>query len=87
MDEFNFNYRISLDLLRFIKVAKPTEEEMLKWLGVAQQGRYHILRKAGVLVVTGGIVQLSPKHCSEDGKRFWWGNKLYHLDEDKVDTF
>jgi hypothetical protein len=87
MSEKNVNYHISLDLLRFIRDSKPTEEELLRWLGASQLGRYHILRKAGVFVISDGVIQLSPKRLSQDGKQFQWGNMRYHLDDDRVDVF
>jgi hypothetical protein len=87
MKETSVNCHISLDLLRFIRDSKPTEEELLRWLGASQQGRYYILRKAGVLVIGDGVIQLSPKRLSQDGKQFGWGNMLYHLDDDRVDVF
>jgi hypothetical protein len=72
MKEAGVNYHISLDLMRFIRDSKPTEEELLRWLGAAQQGRYYILRKAGVLVISDSVIQLSPKHSSHDGRKFRW---------------
>ena len=46
---------------------------------------FHLLRKSGVIVMEGERLRLSLRHLSADGRRFVWGIKLIHLDEDRID--
>jgi hypothetical protein len=75
-----------LDVLRHIRDASPTEEELLEWLGPSDHSSYHKLRKAGLTVIENGRVKLSPKHLSADGQSFLYGDRLYRLDKDQIDT-
>jgi hypothetical protein len=72
---------LSLDLLRYIRDAAPTVDELLEWLGPAQAGHFHVLRKSRLLIVQGGRVVLSPDHLSSDGSVFFYGHRSFHLDE------
>lgn len=74
--------QLDLALLRFVRDARPTEAELLAWLGRAPS-RYHDLRKAGLLRVIEDRVVLSPDHLSADGARFRFENRLFLLDEDQ----
>ena len=76
---------ISVALLRFVRDARPTEAELLAWLGSAPQGRYHTLRKAGLLLVQDGVVVASPHHLTADGKHLHFENLRYNIDEDTID--
>jgi hypothetical protein len=76
---------ISVALLRFVRDARPTEAELLAWLGSGQHGRYHTLRKAGLLLVQGGVVVASPQHLTADGKHLHFENLRYNIDEDTID--
>ena len=78
---------ISLELLRFVRDSCPTEAELLAWLGPEQQGRYYVLRKAGVVLVQDGTVVLSPQLLSPDGEHLTWENLRYNIDEETIDTF
>ena len=76
---------LSCDLLRFIRDSNPTESELIAWLGSdADAGRFHVLRKAGLLVVNDGRVRLSPDHLSPDGLAFAYGHRIYEIDRDRI---
>lgn len=78
---------ISIALLRFIRDAGPAEAELLAWLGAEHQGRYHTLRKAGVLLLQDSVVTISPQHLSADGKHLRFAHMRYNIDEDTIDAF
>jgi hypothetical protein len=75
------------DLLLLIRDAKPSEAELLDWLGPSDHGRYHTLRKAGLLLVQDGTVLLCPEYCSADEKQFYYENCRFWIDEDRIDHF
>lgn len=81
------NVCLSLDLLRYVRDARPTEADLLAWLGQSEIGRYYVLRKAGLLLMQGEVVVLSPRHLTPDGQHFWQENRRYNIDENTVDTF
>lgn len=83
----NVAHSLSIDLLRFVRDSQPTATEMLDWLGVAQQSRYHVLRKAGLLVLQEEILILSPQHLSPDSKCFQWEHMRFNIDEETIDIF
>ena len=83
----NVQQCISFGLLRFVRDAQPSEVELLQWLGEANHGRYHVLRKAGLLAVEAGKVVLSPQYLSADGQSFRYRHALYLLDEEVIHTF
>jgi hypothetical protein len=76
---------LSLSLLQRIRDLRPTEADLLTWLGPEEHGRYHTLRKAGLRLVLGGRVVWSPEHLSEDGTHLIYGNRRYWIDEDRID--
>ena len=76
---------LSLRLLRYVRDERPTAAELLEWLGPSDVGRYHVLRKAGLLQEREGRIALSSEHLSADGRRFLYGIALYWLDEDRID--
>ena len=61
---------LSIDLLRYIRDEKPTETQLMAWLGPSDMWLFPVLRKAGLLLVRGDTVALSPEYLSADGKRF-----------------
>jgi hypothetical protein len=65
-----------------VRDAHPTEEALLAWLGV-DAGRYHVLRKSGLVQLEGGHVELSRRHLSPDGRSFRLDNRLFLIDEDR----
>jgi|GEM_PF-6760660 len=76
---------LSCDLLKFIRDSNPTEAELLAWLsddGAA--GRFHVLRKAGLLRINNGRVELSSEHLSKNGTCFAFGSKIYIIDDDQI---
>lgn len=81
------NIFLSNDLLKHIRDTQPTESELRQWLGVSEFGRYHVLRKAGLLQLREGRIVLSPEHRSADGEHFSYGNRRFNLDDDSVDVF
>lgn len=87
MKESAIAHCISFELLSYIQNRSPTELELLIWLGETDSIRYHVLRKAGLLTIENGIVNLSPKHTTKDKKCLIWGNRLYHIDEERIDVF
>ena len=74
---------LSIPLLKYVRDAKPSEAQLLAWLG-ANAGRYHVLRKAGLLVVADDRVCLSPQHCSADQRTFRHEDHIFVLDEDII---
>jgi len=78
---------LSPSLLRHVRDARPTVDELLAWLGPRRGDAWHVLRKAGLLREEGGRVALSRDHLSADGRAFRFGSQLYFLDEDRVMTF
>jgi hypothetical protein len=77
---------LTIALLRYVRDARPTEDQFLTWLG-PDASRYHVLRKAGLLSISDGRVLLSPLHLSEDGRRFRYEKQLFVLDEGRIVTF
>ena len=78
---------LSIALLRYVRDALPTEAELLAWLGPVDSGKYHVLRKAGLLRERDGRVVLSPEHCTADARGYRHENRLYLIDEDTVLIF
>jgi hypothetical protein len=79
---------LSCELLRFVRDRTPTEAEFLAWLGgPASAGIDHVLRKAGLVTLRDGRVELSPRYLSPDGKTFSFENRLFHIDLDRVSIF
>ena len=60
-------------LLRRVRDEAPSEEELLHWLGEAEAGRFHVLRKAGLLLVEEGRVIIGPEHRLDDDRVVWHG--------------
>ena len=80
--------RLSFELLRYVRDHRPTEAEFIAWLGgPAVAGRYHVLRKAGLLVLDGDRVTLSPHHLSADGRTFSYGIQVFFIDEDVIRVY
>lgn len=76
---------LSCELLKLIRDSNPTESELIAWFGDdADAGRFHVLRKAGLLVVNDGCVSLSPNHLSPDGSAFAYDRRIYKIDEDQI---
>jgi hypothetical protein len=71
---------IQVDLLRYVRDARPSETQLLEWLG-ANRSAYYVLRKHKVLEPSGDQLQWSPLYLSTDGARFRIGNRLLLLDE------
>jgi hypothetical protein len=78
---------ISRELLCYIRDRKPTELELLAWLGTEQAGRYHVLRKAGLVVLDKKHIVLSPTHYQPEREYFLYEHMGYYLDEDRIDVF
>jgi hypothetical protein len=62
---------------------KPTESQLCEWLGTEDAGKFHVLKKAGLLEVAGGHVRLSARNLSTDGRSFRFENRIFLLDEDR----
>jgi hypothetical protein len=77
---------LSLSLLRYVRDHAPTEHELVAHLGPAEAGRYHVLRKAGLLREERGLIVLSPHHLSSDRRAFRFAHQIFLLDEDRVLT-
>jgi hypothetical protein len=76
---------LSIDLLRYVRDERPTEEEFLAWLGGPKRaGVYHTLRKAGLLMLEQGRLSLSPEHLAPDSKSFTFHDRVFWLDKDEV---
>jgi hypothetical protein len=76
---------LSIPLLRYVRDHAPTEADFLTWIGGWQNaGRYHTLRKAGLLLLEQGRLRLSPQHLSPDGKRFAYSCRIFQLGTDEV---
>ena len=78
---------LSLSLLRYVRDEHPTTEQLLAWLGPGDAGKYHVLRKAELLIEQDGRITLSPSHCTPDRRGFRFENRLFLLDEDRVLIF
>jgi hypothetical protein len=77
---------LSLGLLRYVRDTRPTETRLLEWLG-SDASKYHVLRKANLLVAKDGHIELSSAHASADGTHFRFENRLFLLDEDRELVF
>ncbi len=75
---------LTCSLLRHVRDARPAEAELLAWLGPYEAGRYHVLRKAGLLVEREGRVVLAPAHLSADGLAFHFENLVFVIDRGEV---
>ena len=78
---------LSVALLRHVRDARPTVADFIAWLGPNDAGKYHVLRKAGLLMEDGGRVILAPGHCTADARGFRFKAQLFLLDEDLVMIF
>jgi hypothetical protein len=78
---------ITIPLLRYVRDSKPSEDELLDWLGPSEAARYHVLRKAGLLIVNDGVVTLSADQLTDDGKHFRYEFLRYNIDDDTVDVY
>ena len=74
---------LGIALLRYVRDIRPTETQLCEWLGIKDVGKFHVLKKAGLLAVTRGHVRLSPQHLSTDGRTFRFENRIFFLDEDR----
>jgi hypothetical protein len=87
-DESNSAWAVSLELLRLVRDSCLTEVELIEALGVQRSVRYHVLRKAGLLVLDGGgRVTIAADRLASDGTAVVWGNQRYWLDHNQIDTF
>jgi hypothetical protein len=75
---------LSRELLCFVRDHAPTVDEFTARFGGSGGQAFHVLRKAGAVVVEGDRVRLSPRHLSPDGMRFVWGCRVFLLDRDQV---
>jgi hypothetical protein len=75
---------LSRELLSFVRDANPTAEEFAIRYGGPGGQAFHVLRKAGVVVVEDGRVRLSLRHLSPDGRAFFWGFREFLLNRDEV---
>ena len=73
---------LSRELLCFVRDHAPTVDEFAARHGGPGGQEFHILRKAGAVVVEGGRVRLSPRHLYPDGQAFVWGVAVFRLDRD-----
>jgi hypothetical protein len=78
---------LSFDLVKHIRDTRPTESELQEWLGASEFGRYHVLRKAGFLLLQEGRVIWSSQYLSADGRYFCFGHQMYDLDEGVIDVY
>jgi hypothetical protein len=72
---------LTRELLCFVRDTAPTIEEFVARFG---EQSFHILRKAGTLVVEDGQVRLPRDLLSADGQQFIWGIRIIHLDRDEM---
>ncbi len=72
--------------LCFVRDERPTVEQFLERFGGPHGQAYHVLRKHGIIILEDGRLRLNRRHLSPDGKEFVWGNNIFHLDSDRVDT-
>src|SRR5262245_60961852 len=75
---------LSRELLCFVRDHAPTVDEFAERFGGPGGQGFHVLRKAGVVVVEGSRVRLSRRHLSRDGGRFVWGCQVFLLGRDEV---
>jgi hypothetical protein len=85
MKDTNPKNCLSHQRLRFIRDANPTEIELLTMIaGPSEQGKIHVLRKAGLIELHEGCVRLSSAHLSRDGKFFYVDDHIYSIEEDLI---
>ncbi len=70
--------------LAFVRNHPPTVDEFVQRYGGIAGQVFHLLRKAGALLVEGDRVRLNPEHVSPCGEFFVWGNRVYRFDSDEV---
>lgn len=75
---------LSCELLLFVRDNNPTEMQFANCFGGSGGQKFHILRKAGAIVVDDGRVRLSRRHLSPDGSYFVWGRSRFLLDRDEI---
>jgi hypothetical protein len=75
---------LSRELLCFVRDHVPTIDEFTARFGGPSGQTFHVLRKAGAVVVEGDRVRLSSHHLAPDGERFVWGCRVFLLDWDEV---
>ena len=73
---------LTREILCCVRDERPTPGAFVGRFG---EPCFHLLRKSGVIVLEGERLRLSLRHLSSDGRRFVWGIKLIHLDEDRID--
>ncbi len=73
---------LTREILTDIRDGRPTQEEFIARYG---EQCFHLLRKAGAILLDGERLRLNSEHLTPDGQRFVWGVKLIHLDEDVID--
>ena len=74
---------LTRELLTAVRDERPAPEEFIARFG---EQCFHILRKAGAIILEGERLRLSLRHLAPDGQRFVWGARLIHLDEDVIDV-
>ncbi len=78
---------LSCELLRFVRDEEPTVAELIEQLGGEREiGRYHVLRKAGLITVIDDRVRLAESHLNHDRTIFTYEISLYHIDENVTST-
>jgi hypothetical protein len=75
---------LSRELLSFVRDHAPTVDEFAARFGGPGGQAFHLLRKAGAVVVEGGRVRLSRRHLSPDGLQFVWGCSVYRFDRNEI---
>ena len=72
---------LSCELLRFVREMSPEVSIFQSRFGLEC---FHVLRKAGAIVIHKHLVCLPQAHCSPDGQRFVWGHRMFLLDRGEV---
>lgn len=78
-------HSLTCEFLKFVRDNSPTKDEIISWFGEsAASERFHVLRKAKVIVDEAGRFRLSSKHLAPDGRTFRIGNHLFKIDTNEV---
>jgi hypothetical protein len=75
---------LTRELLCFVRDQRPTIADFTSRFPSQDDQVFHVLRKYGALIVEDGRLSLSRQHLSHDELRFWWGIRVFHLDDDRV---
>jgi hypothetical protein len=78
---------LSRELLAFVRDSNPTTAEFVERFSDSGGQVFHVLRKAGAIVVEDDRIRLSSRHLSPDATYFLWGSMQIFLDRKRSSVF